>query len=263
MTAFHLVGAQLAHLRVLAGYTQPELAKLIIVSEDKYASIEQGRRPLTFTIAQELDRLLDTKGVLEVAVAFLPGNDVFPVWAAEFFDHEREALTLASYENQVLPGLLQTEAYVRAVFRTRIPAMTDEETETQVAARLERQTVLTREERLCASFIVSEATLKDRLGGEDVFRNQLRHLRKCADVPDLTLQVMPLGLTSHAGLSGPFSLFETPQHEHLAYAETQRGSQVVYDQDEVSILTRRYAMLRAQALNPEETKGLLDRLLGE
>jgi hypothetical protein len=68
---------------------------------------------------------------------------------------------------------------------------------------------------------------------------------------------------AHAGLDGPFTLLETPDHLHLAYTESQRGSQWVSDPDEVSILARKYAMLRSQALSPQESRGLLGRLLGD
>ncbi|MET9220801.1 helix-turn-helix transcriptional regulator [Streptomyces sp. NPDC003300] len=262
-SAFQSVGALLALFRIAAGYTQAELATLIIVSESKLASIEQGRRPLVPTLAQELDRLLETKGALEVAVAHLPEVDVFPEWAAEYMDYEREAVTLCFYANQVLPGLLQTEEYARAVFRSRVPVLGEDEIELQVAGRVDRQDILQRKDPPSASFIIWEPVLHDRLGGDEVYRNQLRHLRDSADIPGVALQIMPLGRTTHASLDGPFVLIETPHHEHLAYAETQRGSQLVHDPNEVSILARKYAMLRTQALNSEETKGLLDRLLGE
>lgn len=262
-TVFQLIGAQLALFRVAAGYTQAELAPIVIISESKLASIEQGRRPLTLTLAQELDRVLDTKGALEVAVNYTPDIDVYPSWAAAYIDHEREAVAVSSYENQVLPGLLQTKEYARAVFRSRVPILSEEEIDLQVAGRIERQAVLHRKEPMSASFVISEAVLRDRIGGEEVFRNQIRHLLECGRLPGVTIQVLPLTQQSHPALDGPFVLFETPQHDHLAYAETQRGSLVIYDLDEVSILAMRYAMLRTQALNAEETQGLLERLLGE
>lgn len=258
-----MVGALLALYRSAAGYTQADLASTVIVSESKLASIEQGRRPLTLTLAKELDRVLETKGALEVAVDYLPDIDVYPSWAAEYLDHERDATTISWYENQVFPGLLQTEGYARALFQSRIPILHEDEIEEQVAARLERQSVLHRKVPMAASFIFSEAVLRERLGGDAVHEEQVRHLLHCADLPGVTIQVLPQGRRTHAGLAGPFLLFETPQHEHLAYAETQRGSLVIYDLDEVSILTQRYAMLRTQALNTEDTKGLLNRLLGE
>jgi hypothetical protein len=113
------------------------------------------------------------------------------------------------------------------------------------------------------SFIVWEPVLQIDIGGPKVRRDQLHPLRECAELPCLAIQFLPTNTPSHAGLDGPFILLETPDHLHLAYAEGQRGSQWVSDPDEVSILARKYAMLRSQALSPQESKGLLDRLSGD
>jgi transcriptional regulator with XRE-family HTH domain len=262
-SAMRLVGALVALFRVAAGLTQRELGVRVRLQEETIASIEQGRRPLKPDTARLMDRVLDTKKVLETAVANMPEIDMIPAWAEQYMDIEAEAIALSWFENQVLPGLLQTENYARAVFRTDVPALSETEIERRVAARLERQEILHREVPPTGSFVISEAVVRDRLGGNEVYRETLRHLRACADLPGITIQIMPLGRETHAGLSGPFILLETPDHQHVAYAETQRGSQLISDPDEVSILARKYAMLRTQALNPEETKGLLDRLLGD
>lgn len=79
----------------------------------------------------------------------------------------------------------------------------------------------------------------------------------------MSLQFLQLDSPYNAGLNGPFTLLETPDHQHLAYTESQRGSQWVSDADEVSILARKYAMLRTQALTTQDSMGLLDRLLGD
>ncbi|OEU87181.1 DNA-binding protein [Streptomyces abyssalis] len=262
-SAMKLVGALLAQFRRAAGYTQESLTERICAQYDTVASIEQGRRPLKSDLAEQLDALLDTKGALAVAVANMPEMDKYPVWAAEFVDRESEAIALNWYENQVVPGLLQTERYARAVFHSRVPAASRDEIETQVGARIDRQEILQRTEPPTASFVISEAVLRDRLGGWAVYQEQLSYLRELVELPGLSLQIMPLGRESHAALDGPFILLETPDHEHLAYTETQRGSQLISEADEVSILAMKYAMLRTQALNPEEAEGLLDRLLGE
>ncbi|MGP3952965.1 helix-turn-helix domain-containing protein [Streptomyces sp. 7N604] len=262
-SAVRLVGALVAQFRRAARLTQRELAERLCLHEETIASIEQGRRPLKLDLAEDLDRILETKGALAVAVENMPEVDKVPVWAEEYIDHEREAIALSWYENQVVPGLLQTERYARAVFRSRVPLLSEEEIEQRVATRIERQDILHRKVPPNVSFVVSEAALMDRLGGEDVYKEQLQHLRECADLPGLSLQIMPFGQETHAGLNGPFILLETPDHDLLVYTETQRGSQLVSDPDEVSILAQKYAMLRTQALNPAETKALLDRLLGE
>lgn len=262
-SAMRMVGALLAIFREASGYTQRSLAERFVVSEQQIASIEQGRRPLKPDLAELLDELLDTKGVLSEALKYLPEVDLVPLWAEEFLDREREAIAISSYENQVLPGLLQTEAYAWEVFRSRVPVYEEDEIARLVAARIERQAILHRKEPPITSFVIWEPVVRAPLGGRRVWTEQLRHLRACSELPSLMLQILPLDRTTHAGLDGPFVLLETPEHQRLVYTETQRGSQLIADPHEVAILTQKCAMLRSQALTPEDTRDLLDRLLGE
>ncbi|WP_440573260.1 helix-turn-helix domain-containing protein [Streptomyces sp. AC154] len=258
-----LVGALVAQFRRTAGLTQRQLADRSNTQPETIASIEQGRRALLPPLACVLDDILETKGALGTALEYMPEVDLIPAWAEEYMDLERTALALSFFANQVLPGLLQTESYARAVFNSRVPAFSQEEIDTHVGNRLERQEILRRKNPPTTSFIISEAIVRTPLGGTEVHRETLRHLRACADIPGFTLQIMPLDRPTHAALAGPFILLETQDYQRLAYTETQRGSQLISDPDEVSILSQKYAMLRTQALNAEETRDLLDRLLGE
>ncbi|MFD9410881.1 Scr1 family TA system antitoxin-like transcriptional regulator [Streptomyces sp. NPDC059989] len=258
-----MVGKMVAAARIAKNLTQKQLGELVRLDEETIASIEQGRRALMPNVAELMDRYLGLPGTLTVAAHEMPEIDVTPPWAEEYMDLEKAAITLSWFDNQVVPGLLQTRNYACAVFACRVPAHPEEEIEALITKRLARQAILRRSNPPTLSFVVWEAVLSDRLGGDEVYAEQLRHLRECADLPDVSLQAMPLGRTSHAALDGPFTLLETPDHQHLGYAESQRGSQLISDPDEVSILARRYAMLRTQALNTEQTRGLLDRLLGE
>ncbi|MFC9625320.1 Scr1 family TA system antitoxin-like transcriptional regulator [Streptomyces sp. NPDC056930] len=261
-SAMKLVGKLVGVFRVAAGLTQAQLADRVGHQVETIASIEQGRRALLPDLAHRLDELLDTKGALETAVGNMPEVDLIPAWAEQYMDLERAALALCFFANQVLPGLLQTENYARAVFDSRVPTFSGEKIDAHVDKRLERQELLRRKVPPTTSFVISEAVVRDRLGGKEVYCETLRHLRACADLPGITLQV-PLGRKTHAGLDGPFILLETPDYQRIAYTETQRGSQLISDPDEISILMQRYAMLRTQALNTEDTRDLLDRLLGE
>lgn len=262
-SAVKMVGSLVGVFRRAAGLTQVALAERVGVDEETIASIEQGRRSLKEDLAALLDELLDTKGALCVALANMPEIDLFPRWAETYIDLEQEALALSSFENQALPGLLQTPAYARSIFLNEVPALTEDEIEQRVAARIERQGILRRKVPPTATFIISEMTLVDRLGGDEVYQEQLRQLGEWAALPGITLQVMPMGRDFHAGLSGPFVLIETVDHQRLAYVEGQRKGWMIAEPDEVSVLERKYAMLRTQALNPQESRGLLDRLLGE
>ncbi|MFC7306379.1 Scr1 family TA system antitoxin-like transcriptional regulator [Streptomyces monticola] len=262
-SAMRMVGELVAVLRRAAGLTQAALAERLVVTESTIAAIEQGRRPLLPDLAATLDELLDSKGVLAVAVSNMPEIDQFPLWAEQYIEQERKAISLSLYANQVLPGLLQTEEYARAVFRERVPSYDVDETEAKTAARIERRDILHRRVPPTVSFVIWEPALHLNIGSRLMREEQMRHLREYAELPCISLQILPADSPHHAGLNGPFVLLETADHQHLAYTETQRGSQWVADRDEVSILEHKYAMLRAQALTPHFSLGLLDSLLGE
>ncbi|SCD67963.1 Helix-turn-helix domain-containing protein [Streptomyces sp. DvalAA-43] len=262
-SAMKLVGRLVAVFRMAARLTQQQLADLAGHQVETIASIEQGRRALLPSLALKLDQLLDTKGALSAAIEEMPEVDLIPAWAGEYLELELEALALSWYDNQVMPGLLQTERYAQAVFRNRIPAFSEEEVALQTESRLQRREILHRPSPPTISFVVWEPVLSLQLTDDEAHAEQLRHLLECAALPGICLQVLPLNHRTHAGLNGPFTLLETPEFQRVAYSETQRGSLLVSDPDEISILSQKYAMLRAQALSPEETMALLKCLLGE
>ncbi|MBO1337839.1 helix-turn-helix transcriptional regulator [Streptomyces sp. VRA16 Mangrove soil] len=263
VSTMKMVGRQLKAARTAAGYTQVQLAELVSVDEETIASVEQGRRSLLPDLADRLDELLDTKGMLTIGVANMPEIDQFPLWAEEYMRQEQEAASISWYDALVVPGILQTEEYARAVLRERVPAYGEDEIEAKTAGRVARQEILHRKVPPTLSFVVWEPVLHSAVGEPRVRREQLRHLRTCAELPAVSLQFLPLDSPSNAGMDGPFTLLETPDHQHLAYTESQRGSQLVATPYDVSILERKYAMLRTQALTTQHSLGLLDRLLGE
>ncbi|CAL9492776.1 hypothetical protein SUDANB178_03239 [Streptomyces sp. enrichment culture] len=262
-SAMKMLGRQLAAARRAKGMSQPGLAAALNIHEETVASIEQGRRVLKLDMAELFDEFLETKGMLAAGVANLPEVDQFPLWAEEYIEQEREAIALSWYDALVVPGLLQTEGYARALLSGRVPAYDADELTTRVQARIERREILHRKEPPTLSFVIWEPVLLWPTGGPDIHREQLRFLRECSQLPCVSLQILPLNRTHHAGDAGPFILLETPDHQHLAYAESQQGSQWVSNPDEVSILARRYAMLRTQAHTIEYSRSLLDRLLGD
>ncbi|WP_318657887.1 helix-turn-helix domain-containing protein [Streptomyces aureocirculatus] len=257
------MGALLALHREAAGFTQRSLAERFVIGEEQIASIEQGRRTLKMDLAVQLDELLGTKGTFETAVENMPEVDLIPRFSEEYLDQEREAIVIDWYETMLVPGLLQTEAYARALFRGRIPAFTEERIEELVTQRIERRDILHRKEPPAVSFVIREAALLSRMGGDTVHIEQLRHLREYADLPGLCLQIMPLRHPSGPSVTSPLIVLETPDHQRLAYSETHRGSHLIADPDGVANLACKYGMLRSEALNSEESKGLLDQLLGE
>ncbi|PZH17199.1 transcriptional regulator, partial [Streptomyces sp. NTH33] len=175
---------------------------------------------------------------------------------------ERVAVSLCTYECRLIPGLLQSEGYVRAVFDNSVPPLSDEQLEAQVAARLERQRMLTERPNVPFSFIVEEHVFRRRLGGTEVMQGLVEHALELTAPRNVTLQVMPMDAESHGCLDGPLQLLETPERRRLAYSEGQQNGRLISDPKEVSLLYQRYDTLRSQALNPKDSRGLLERLRG-
>ncbi|MBW5481795.1 helix-turn-helix domain-containing protein [Streptomyces bambusae] len=261
---WQVIGALQGHLRKNAGYTQERLAEQLNIDAETIASIEQGRRLLQPKLAAQLDELMATGGSLTASLAKVPVRERYPAFVRNYIEHEQEALSLLWYETQVVPGLLQTQDYAAAVIGCVYPPLTAEETEQRLRARLDRQAILNRKPwPPFMHVIIEEAVLHRPVGGQEVLRGQLRHLREAAELPYLGFQVMPTAVGAHHALDGPMILLQTPEHETLAYLEGQRVSYLQDDPDEVHILQLKYGMLRSQALSVERSKGLLDDLLGE
>lgn len=257
------VGAMVAHYRKRARLTQDRFAELANIHVDTVGSIEQGRLALQPDRAEHFDELLDTGGALAVFVANMPVRDKIVQFAQGLVDQEQEAVGILSYQGLVVPGLLQTQDYCRAVFGYRYPALGSETAEQWVNARMERQLVFQRERPPVCHFIIEESILRRQVGGPDVMREQYRQILEYTEPVHMSFQIMPMDRTPHAGLDGPMVLLETPEHERLAYLEVQRVSFLVDDPDEVSDYHHKYGMLRSQALSPDESVRYLHGLLGD
>ncbi|MBT2451663.1 helix-turn-helix transcriptional regulator [Streptomyces sp. ISL-43] len=262
--SWRVLGAMAAHFRRQSDYTQASLAEYLHTDPETIGSMEQGRRLLQPRMAATLDELFETGGLLSMSLAKIPKRERYPAFAIDFITHERDAESLFSYQNSVIPGLLQTPEYAAAVFGCLYPPLTPEEIEVQTATRLARQTMLARKPwPPMMHYILEQSVLERPIGGREVLMAQLRHLRELTDLPFLGLQIMPTGRESHAGLAGPMVLLETGDHDQLAYLEGQGVSFLLDDPEEVHPLNLKYGILRNQALSMEDSRGLLDDLLGE
>ncbi|MFJ9040194.1 helix-turn-helix domain-containing protein [Streptomyces sp. NPDC102406] len=262
VTSWHAVGAQIAHFRKWSGLTQTGLADRLCVSHDKMASIEQGRRPVDLALAARIDDLLETKGVLAVAVAKVPKKEKYPLIVADLVEFEEKALTILTYEQQTVPGLLQTPEYMRAVFDSSYPPVGDETAEDWVNGHMDRQRIWTREHPPWAHFIIEEAALHKPVGGPEVMRGQYLRILELGRLHGLGVQIMLTKQWPHAGLAGPMVLLENPDHDFVVFVEGHRVSTVLDSPEDVSNLHLKYGMLRSQALSPDESARLLDGLLG-
>lgn len=149
------------------------------------------------------------------------------------------------------------------MFDHAIPPLADGQLEDQVRARLERQKLLGERPNAVFSFIVEEFVFRRHLGGSEVIRGLIDHVLELTAPRNVIPQIMPLDTESHACLDGPVRLLETPRGQRIAYSEGQQNGRLISDEKEVSLLCQRYDTLRSQALNPKDSRGLLERLRGE
>ncbi|MFJ1675950.1 helix-turn-helix domain-containing protein [Streptomyces sp. NPDC088251] len=255
-------GRLLQHLRKRAELNQQALGDAIGYSLEQVASVEQGRRPAKEAFTVAADRVLTAGGLLEVLQV-----DVDRAKLPQFFRNfaliEAEVLSRFSYDPLLVPGLLQTEAYARAVFGGHCPPLSEEIIDQHTEARLSRQKLLTRDPVAELSFIIGEEALRNPVGGAEVMRGQWQRLLEVGTSRTVEVQVMPAGLGFHSGLDGPFVLVETKELRRLGYIESQEVGCVISDPAEVSAFGLRYGKLRSQALNVEASARLIERLVGE
>ncbi|MFD3310356.1 Scr1 family TA system antitoxin-like transcriptional regulator [Streptomyces sp. NPDC058694] len=248
--------------RKRAGLTQEEFAPLVRYQPSTVASIEQGRRLPPRVYVERAEEVLDAFGVLRAAAKYATREPGLASWFRKWADLEEQAISLYTFENRLVPGLLQTEAYARTLFNARLPVLTDAQIEAQLAARADRQRLLTEMPNTAFNFIVEEHIVKRGTGGTDVTRELIDHLLAVTELRNVELQLMPETRHIHAGLNGPIQLLETSDNDWFGYCEGQESGQLIVSPKTVSVLHMRYAKLRSQALTPDDSRSLLERTRG-
>lgn len=248
--------------RKRARLTQEEFAPRMRYSVPTVASIEQGRRFPPPAFVDRADEVLDAFGVIKAAAKHLSRQRGLAKWFRHWAQLEQTAISLGTYECRVIPGLLQPESYARAVTASVPPVKDEEQVDHQVTARLRRQELFQRKPPIAFSFIIEQALIERGTGGAAVTRELVDHLLKQATRFNIELQIMPLLQPDHAGFDGPLQVLETGDNKWFGYAEGQRGGMLIADPKEVSIALQRYAKLRSQALTPDDSRSLLERMRG-
>ncbi|MER6311388.1 helix-turn-helix transcriptional regulator [Streptomyces sp. NPDC001657] len=255
-----IFGKQSRFLREQREMTRRELADLIPYSESLIAMVERGERPPKPGYVDAVDGALGANGVLRVLIPDVAEKH-HPAWAEEYVNLQAQALALHVYSTHFLHGLLQTEDYARAVFRSRRPSLDDDEIEKVVQARLLTQELLTRKPPCRITFVLEEPVIMRKIGGQRVWEGELRNLLKLGELHNVQIQIMPLSRQSHAGADGPMTLLETQDHHTVGYVEGQQGSYFLTDPDDVSVLSHRYGTIRSQAHDAEASRAFIQRLL--
>lgn len=178
---------------------------------------------------------------------------------------EMDATLVHDYQLAYVPGLLQTENYMRALFQNSLRHLTDAEIDRDVQARLFRQGRLTREPALELVAIVDESALLRPVGGVETMRAQLRHLVATSDLPSVCLQVIPTSLGAHLGMNGSFVVlgYGDPDEPEIAYVEHTPIAMHLSKQTEVQACKQVFGRLRSEALGPRDSVTLIEGLVAE
>ncbi|MFE9743708.1 helix-turn-helix domain-containing protein [Saccharothrix saharensis] len=260
----------LRKLRAAAGLTMEAVGEAVGMSGSKISRIESSEIGVYL---DDLEKLLDyykvarkqrvelldlarhaeQRGLLRMNNQNLPED--WQTWA----DFEDEASSLLNYEPLVIPGLLQTPEYARALIKATGHALTEAQVDALVASRMGRQGLLSRSKPLKLSVIIEQSVLERPFHDQAAQRRQIRHLIDAGERPNVTVRVSPTDAELHGGLSGPFVILEYDDDPSLVLLENKVASLFIDEDDQIEVFEATWAALRRSAYTVEET---LDYLKG-
>lgn len=245
-----LFGARVRRLRTAAGLTQAELGRLVHVVGTRITQIERasGAKP-TLELARALDAALGADDLLVELWPYVY-REAFPDWSRKFMEYSERATAVEQYAAHVVPGLLQTEDYARAVLSLDAFLDGEEQLEERVTARMGRQARLGSADRPELWVILDEAVLRRPIGGHAVMRKQLERLLDAATERRITVQVLPFDQGGHEAMGGSLTLLTLPDDSEIAYTEGADYGQLIEEPDNVGRYKVIYDRLRAAALPP-------------
>ncbi|MGV9757016.1 helix-turn-helix domain-containing protein [Streptomyces tricolor] len=270
------LGAELRTLRTGAGLTSGEAARLVGWHQSKVSRIETGAsgvKPADLRLLLDAYQVRD--GHLREVLLMLAGAEdaggrhrwwhayrgVLPPTYRDFISLESQASAMRTLETTVVPGLLQTAEYARAVTRAAVKDLDEERLDTLVEVRLARQDVLRSDPPLVLSAVLDEAVLRREVGGPGVMARQLERLMAAARLPQVRLQVLPFGAGAHVGLTGPFVIFSFPSTSDLDVVVLDQLTSSLYleRKEDLMAYTEAFNTLQFHALSPEDS---LDYIAG-
>ncbi len=256
-----LYGMKVRKLRLRAGWTQRELGEKVHVTHSRIAKIETGVESLPRQLSDALDEVLGADGDLSELWEHLGYTPPYPNWSRRFFEYESKATRMHKY-SQIVPGLAQTEEYVRAMFRAgEIYGVGD--MESMVATRLGRQAILDAPSPPWLWIILDEAAILRIIGNRKVMREQLAHLLALAERPRIHVQVLPFDNTDPAAVPGSLTLLTLPKGGEVVYTEGIRAGDLIDEPEEVAKYAAVYDRVQANALSPSASADLIRKVMEE
>jgi transcriptional regulator with XRE-family HTH domain len=261
---------ELTNRREAAGFSREEAARRLEWSTSTIFRIETGRsRPQPRSVRDLLDLYgvtgRERDGLIQLSrEARQPGwwhsfRDVLANPYEVYIGLETSAASIRNFEPLIMPGLLQTADYARAMIRGGARELDRDEIERRVEVRMSRQQVLLREDRPRLWAVIDEAVIRRVVGSPAIMRTQLQHLVEAAEQGKTTIQVVPFSAGAHAGTSGPFVILGLPGPDEpdLIYVETLAGDIYLEDRNDVDRYTLAFDRLRATALHPDDSVALV------
>ncbi|AIR99011.1 helix-turn-helix domain-containing protein [Streptomyces glaucescens] len=257
-SALDYYGYELRRAREAAGLTQAQLGSIVFCTGSLIGQIETAAKVPQRELSERLDAALGTDGLFSRLVGLVLRSQL-PGWFRPFADLEARATHIATFQSQVVYGLLQTPAYARAVLEAGLTDALDE----QVAARMDRQRVLKRDDPPLIWVVLDEVVLHRPFGGREVMREQLTHLLDLQDRRHVRVQVLPLGTGNHPATAGSFTVLRFDRDPDISYSENYDAGYMTANPSVVRDCSHRYDHLQAAALSIEGSAALIARVREE
>ena len=256
-------GAELRRARTSARLSQEQLGQRLGYSGAQVGKVETGERSPSQDFAEGCDRALDTGGLfLRIHQLARRWDGPHPQWFRDWLRVEQEATALRWWEPMLVPGLLQTADYARAILRVG-PDTTEDMLEELVSARLERQAILDRPKPPELWVLIDEMVLRRLIGSRKIMHDQLLHLADASCRPNVTVQVVPAEVGAHAGLLGAFIVAALDDGLSVLYAETAVEAQTIERSALVKKAALAYDRLRSEALPHRSSRDLIGKVAEE
>lgn len=258
--------AQLRRLRAKKGWSQEALGKRIGFSGEMVSKVETGSSRPSPDFAAALDLgFPEMNGLFAALLDHAEASrDVYPEWFRSWVDAEQRASVIRMWQPLLVPGILQTDGYIRAVYEAWRAVDGNQKIDADVAARLERQTVLDRETPPSFGAVIDESVLYREIGGPKVMHEQLNHLAEMSERPRITIQILPADVGAHVGLLGAFAMAQFPgDTDAMVYMESPDQGATSKDPDRVARLAVTYDALRDEALGARASRELLRKVAEE
>ncbi|MET9545404.1 helix-turn-helix transcriptional regulator [Streptomyces sp. NPDC006627] len=256
--AWEFFGAELKRRREDAGFTQSALGTRVFVSGGYVGQFEQAIRKPQLDVAQRIDEVLQTGGFFERMCRKLIDDKRYADYFAAVVELEALATRICEFAPTLIPGLLQTAEYARAVTIAANPFVTDEYVEEKVTARLERARILKDATRPEYWVVLHENVLYIPVGGPAVMAAQLDHVARLMRERHVLVMVLPYEAGAHAAMTGDLRLMEFEDAPPTAYTETSFSGTLLDEPVVVKRTQRAYDLLRGAALSPEASLALVE-----